>query len=220
LKFNKNTIGFVVLMVMLLGASAVSLRLFNSERAAHDKLDVHTFPMTVGEWRGSELPITEREYDILETRNLISREYANPAGEKLYLFIVYSETNRSVFHPPEVCMMGSGLDITDKQIEKFSVGNKVYATNKIFAGKDQYKEIILNCYKAGNIYTSDFYLQQTRLALHQIFGRNVPGATLRVAMSIGKDDRATLTTLKDFLGKAADILDKLTSSPHSLNPEP
>jgi EpsI family protein len=209
LKFNKNTIGFGVLIAMLLAAGVISLGLFNREMSASDKLDVHTFPMMVGEWQGKDLPITEKEYDILETRNLISREYTNPSGDKLYLFVIYSETNRSVFHPPEVCMIGSGLCITDKQIEKFDVGNKVFTTNKLFAEKGQFKEIILNCYKVGNIYTSDFYLQQTRLAFHQIFGRNVPGATLRVSMSIEKDSAVTLATLKEFLSRSAVILDRL-----------
>ena len=210
MKINKNTMGFVVLVMILLAASVFSLGLFRRDMSAHDKLDVHTFPMRLGEWQGKELPITQKEYDILETRNLISREYTNPSGDKLYLLIIYSETNRSVFHPPEVCMMGGGLAITDKQIEKFDAGNRTFTTNKLFAEKGQLKEMILNCYKAGNIYTNDFYLQQTQLAFHQIFGRNVPGATLRVSMQIGKDSPATLAVLKDFLGKSAVILDKLS----------
>lgn len=211
MKSNKNTIGFAVLIVMLIAASAVSLGLFNREMVASDKLDVHTFPMTVGEWMGRELPITEKEYDILETRNLISREYINNSGDKLYLFIIYSETNRSVFHPPEVCMIGSGLCITDKQIESFNVEGKVFTTNKLFAEKGRLKKIILNCYKVGNIYTSNFYLQQARLALYQIFRRNVPGATLRVSMAVENDRAVTLATLKKFLSRSAVILDKLSS---------
>ncbi|MCX5666171.1 MAG: EpsI family protein [Candidatus Omnitrophica bacterium] len=211
MKINKNTIGFVVLIVVLLASSVFSLGLFRREMAAHDKLDVNTFPMTMGEWKGKELPITEKEYAILETRNLISREYTNPSGDKLYLLVIYSETNRSVFHPPEVCMMGSGLSITDKQLENFDAGKKSFTTNKLFAEKGPYKEIILNCYKAGDIYTSNFYLQQTRLAVHQIFGQNVPGATLRVSMAAGNDPAATLAILKEFLSRSAVILDKLSS---------
>lgn len=196
---------------MLLAASTISLGLFSREMIASDKLDVHAFPMAVGQWQGRELPITEKEYDILETRNLISREYTNPSGDKLYLLIIYSETNRSVFHPPEVCMMGGGLTITDKQVDKVGLDSKAFTTNKIFAQKGQFKEIILNSYKAGNLHTSNFYLQQTYLALHQIFGRNVPGATLRVSMAVGHSERAALATLKDFLSKSATILDKLSS---------
>ena len=106
-------------------------------------------------------------------------------------------------------MMGSGLAITDKQVEKFDAGGKTSTTNKLFAQKGAYKEIMLNSYKAGNVYTSNFYLQQLRLALHQIFGRNVPGATLRVSMVAGKDQAATLVILRSFLTKSAVILDKL-----------
>jgi EpsI family protein len=208
----KNTIGFTVLVIILLAASVFSLGLFRREMVARDNLDVNTFPMKVGDWQGRELPITEKEYDILETRNLISREYTNLSGGKLFLLVIYSETNRSVFHPPEVCMMGGGLAITDKQIESFDVGNKVFTTNKLFAEKGQFKEIILNCYKAGDIYTSNFYLQQTRLAFHQIFGQNVPGATLRVSMSVGSDQAVTIATLKEFLSKSAVILDGLSGS--------
>lgn len=211
MKIDKNTIGFVLLVVMLIGAATVSLGLFNRDMKAKDKLDVHAFPMKVGQWQGRELPITEKEYEILETRNLISREYTNRAGEKLYLLIIYSETNRSVFHPPEVCMIGSGLCITDKQVDEFKVGGKNFTTNKLFAEKGAFKEVILNCYKAGGVYTSNFYFQQSYLALHQMFGRGVPGATLRVSASVGKDGAQTLAMLKQFLGESAGILDKLSS---------
>lgn len=211
MKIDKSTIGFMLLVVMLIGAATVSLGLFNREMKAKDKLDVHTFPMKVGQWQGRELPITEKEYEILETRNLISREYTNRAGEKLYLLIIYSETNRSVFHPPEVCMIGSGLCITDKQVDKFDMGKKTFTTNKLFAEKGAFKEIILNCYKAGNVYTASFYSQQSRLAFSQMFNRSVPGATLRVSASVGKDELKTLATLKQFLGDAAGILDRLSS---------
>ena len=201
----------MVLIAILLISGAVSLNLFLRERSAQDRFDVHAFPMTVGEWKGKDLPITEKEYDILETRNLITREYTNPSGDKLYLLIIYSETNRSVFHPPEVCMIGSGLNITDKQVEKFDAGNNIFTTNKLFAEKGPFKEIILNSYKAGHTYTNNFYLQQAYLALHQIFGRNVPGATLRASMAAGRDEHATLATLKEFLGKSAVILDRLSN---------
>ncbi len=211
MRLDKNTIGFVVLVIMLIGAATVSLGLFNREMKAKDKLGVHTFPMKVGQWQGRELPITEKEYEILETRNLISREYTNRAGEKLYLLIIYSEMNRSVFHPPEVCMIGSGLCITDKQVDKFDVGKRTFTTNKLFAEKGAFKEIILNTYKAGNMYTANFYSQQSRLAFSQMFGRSVPGATLRVSMATVKDTTTTLATLKDFLSKSAVILDRLSS---------
>jgi len=207
---RKNTLGYIGIIALLAIAGYFSIKLFLREMNLSDKVDVASFPMVVDGWQGRDLTITDKEYTILETKNLISREYTNPAGGKLFLLIIYSETNRSVFHPPEVCMIGGGLTITDKQVENFNVGNKVFTTNKLFAENAQFKEIILNCYKAGGIYTSNFYLQQTRLAFYQIFGQNVPGATLRVSMAIEKDQDATLSTLKEFLSKSAVILDRIS----------
>ena len=210
MKTDKNNIACAVLIVMLLMTGVVSLKLYLRERSAHDKVDIHNFPLTVGEWKGRDLKIEEYEYKILETRNLISREYVNPSNEKLYLFIIYSETNRSVFHPPEVCMIGSGITIVDKQVDNVEIGNRVFSTNKLYTEKGQFKELILNSYKAGHLYMSNFYLQQAYLALHQVFAKNVPGATVRVSMSLGSDERATLATLKDFLAKTVQIVDSMS----------
>jgi len=210
MKINKNSAGYTVLISMLLISSVVSLKLFTQERTSHDKLDIHAFPLDVGGWKGRDLAITEKEYDILETRNLISRQYVNVSGDKLSLLIIYSETNRSVFHPPEVCLVGSGMAMVDKQVEMIGDDNSRFSTNKLFLEKDGYKEITLYSYKAGKLYTSNFYLQQLYLMLHQVFGRNVPGATLRVSMAVGRDGHETLVTLKNFMSESAVILDKLS----------
>ncbi len=199
---NKNTIGYISLVLVLFLASSFSINLFFREKDAHDKLNIASFPFTVGEWKGTNLEVTEKEYRILETRNLILRKYTNTRGENIFLFIIYSETNRSVFHPPEVCLIGSGLTILDKQQEK--------EVSKLYVEKNGSKELVLYCYKAGNFYTSNYYLQQAYLALHQIFGKRIPGATIRVSMPMTTDEKTTLAALKMFLTKTTKIFDSLT----------
>jgi EpsI family protein len=203
---RKETIGYIGIVILLVITSFFSLNLFFKEKTAHDKYHISAFPRIVGNWKGTDDTLTEKEYAILETRNLISREYVNPQNEKLYLFIIYSETNRSAFHPPEVCMIGSGMAITDKQTERVDSGSSSFLTNKLYVEKGPYKELVLYTYKAGNIYTNNFYFQQAYLAIHQIFGAQIPGATIRVTMQIRRDEKATLTTLKDFLANTANII--------------
>ena len=117
MKINKSTIGFGVIVIMLSLSGILSLNQYFKERVSRDKADIRSFPYVVGDWKGKDLEIKDYEYKMLETRNLISREYINSSNQKLCLFIIYSETNRSVFHPPEVCMLGSGVTIVDKQLE-------------------------------------------------------------------------------------------------------
>ncbi|MDD5136043.1 MAG: EpsI family protein [Candidatus Omnitrophica bacterium] len=210
MRVNKNTLGYAAIIALLVATSILSLNLFLREKTAHDKLDISTFPYKVMNWQGRDLPITEKEYAILETRNLISREYTNPAGEKIYLFIIYSETNRAVFHPPEVCLIGSGITIADKVPEEVKFDKRAFLTNKLFLENGPRKDIALYCYRAGDLYTDNFYLQQGYLAIHQIFGRLIPGATIRLTMASNGDEKATLPTMKNFLKEAIGILDTLS----------
>ena len=203
---NKNTIGYITLIFLLIVASFFSLNLYFHERTAHDELDIRTFPYIIGDWKGKDLNIEEYEYKILETRNLILREYVNSRGDKLSLFIIYSETNRSVFHPPEVCMVGSGIEILEKEVEKIDYGKNIISANKIYTGKGDYKGISLYCYKAGNLHTDKYYLQQAYFALNQLLGRHIRGATIRVSMQIKDDEKTTSAILKDFMKESAIIL--------------
>ncbi|MFA6320569.1 MAG: exosortase C-terminal domain/associated protein EpsI [Candidatus Omnitrophota bacterium] len=208
---NKNTIGFSAIVILLAVTSFFSLNLYLREKVAHDKLNISAFPQNVLGWQGRDLLITEKEYSILETRNLISREYKNAAGERLFLFIIYSETNRAVFHPPEVCLIGSGIEIVDKKTEKVKVNKQTFAVNKLYIEKkNSLKELVLYCYRAGGMYTDNFFLQQAYLALHQIFGKQIPGATIRVSMSLKGSEEATLPSVEEFLSETIIILNKLS----------
>jgi EpsI family protein len=190
--------------------SAFSLNLFFQERTSHDIVDIRKFPSTIGEWKGKDLPIQEWEYRMLETRNLITREYRDPSGRSIFMFIVYSETNRGVFHPPEVCLEGSGTTILDKQPERIDLdGGRSFLTNKLYLERNSQKEMALYCYKAGDFYTDNFYLQQTYLSLTQAFGKRAKGATIRILMDTGGDEKASLASLKDFLVKTVKAVDSL-----------
>lgn len=207
---NRNRIGYITIIIMLAASGFFAVNLFFQQKTSRDRLSIAVFPQKISGWTSKDIPLTEKEYQILETRNLILREYINPSGNKLFLFIVYSETNRSVFHPPEVCLIGSGVDIVDKKLEYVKVGKYDFLTNKLYLEKNHAKELVLYCYKAGRLYTDNFYIQQAYLALHQIFGRRVPGATIRISMPMKGREEEILPTLKKFLEETADILNKLS----------
>ncbi|MFH1305791.1 MAG: exosortase C-terminal domain/associated protein EpsI [Candidatus Omnitrophota bacterium] len=210
---NRTLIRHTALFLILLAASGLSLRLFFRQVADHDVLNIEVFPYTVGEWEGKDLKIEEYDYGILETRNILSRVYVNASGEKLSLFIIYSETNRSVIHPPEVCLIGSGLTINAKNTDTVdAAGMKGFTVNKLYLQDKDLKEIVLYCYKAGNFYTDNYLLQQALFALNQFSGRHRGGATIRVSMSVRGSEKDTVTTLKRFMAETVRMMETLTAS--------
>jgi len=210
MKISRKTIGFALIILLLLFSSLFSLKLFLRQRNPRDLVDITTFPYEVGKWKGEDIGVSEQDYQILETRNLILRQYTHPNGEKIALFIIYSETNRSVFHPPEVCIIGSGIQITDKQTEYVENESYKISTNKMFIENNGAKQILLYGYRVGKTYTYNYYQQQVLFALNQFLGKDKSGATIRVS-TIGGEEK--LPILKDFLTRITSIIDSLTSRP-------
>lgn len=213
MKNKANAAWYAIIVFLLLLTGFFSINLFLREKAAMDRIDIHKFPLTIGDWAGREISLKEEEYRILETKNLIYRQYENPEGKRIGLFIIYSETNRAVFHPPEVCLIGDGVTIVGKENAGVAYPDSITReVNKLLLEKNGTRQLVLYCYKADSLYTENFYLQQVYLIFHQIFGRQVPGATIRVEMPIGSDEKETLAILKDFLAQVVKQVDDMTRS--------
>ncbi|MBN1527270.1 MAG: EpsI family protein [Candidatus Omnitrophica bacterium] len=204
-------LGYVFVLILFAATAVLSFSLFFQKRSSRDLLDIRSFPARIGTWVDRDIPISEGEYRILETRNAVTREYEDPSLGKLVLFIIYSDTNRSVFHPPDLCLVGGGFSVVDKTRELVTSAGRSFYANRMLMRKGDYKLVVLFCYKAGDLYFDSYYLQQAYIALHQLFGRRFSGATIRVTMPVVSDERSTLAIAKDFLGQVAAALNSLTS---------
>ena len=135
---------------------------FSSSMDSNQQM-IQTIPKEIGSWRGQDIPLEERTYEILETRNVLSRQYENPKGEKVGLLIVSSNKDGRVAHPPEVCYITSNFAIVDERIEKFEFGN-ISINLKKFTAEDKNnslnREKVLYVYKVGNRYTANYFAQQ------------------------------------------------------------
>lgn len=194
-------------MVVLAFAAGVSLRLYQSPREdAALKVKVADFPKEIGEWKATDIPLSERDYEILETRNLILRDYKNPKGQSVYLYLIYSEDNRKVSHPPEVCFIGTGATVTDEK--KVKVINSIVAKSLVVENKNE-RQLMLYWYKAGNFFTDKYLKQQWKVAMDRTFGKRTSGALIRISTAINNNDQAAaFDLLKHFSGLIEPLLPK------------
>ena len=205
---NRSNYLFAILIILLIIASAISITTLQREQQAHDKYDIRALPTTLGNWKATEIGLTDHEYDLLGTRNLINRDYVNDTAEHINALIVYSETDRSIFHSPEGCMVGSGASITKKDTDMVSGKNGRFSVNRMDLEKAGMKDITLFCYKVGKTYTSSYLAQQTQFAARQLFGQRANGALIRVTMRVRSNDADTLAKLKDFLSALVEQIDE------------
>lgn len=198
---------FLISSALIIFAVCVSFMSYVPARAdAGLKVRVSDFPASIGDWVSTDVPISETVYRILETRNLFIRDYKNAGGESVYLYIVYSEDNRKVSHPPEVCLMGGGLTIIEKT--PVPITNSIRAT-KLLVEKADSREVVVYWYKAGPLYTDSYLKQQLKIVTDRVFGRRTPGALVRLSTAVkGNDQEAALKLLEAFSVRIEPLLAK------------
>lgn len=172
---------YIIVIAILVAVFAISVPAYLIVPTAKEETLVSALPLKIGDWQGRDLPVEEDAYEILETRNLILREYTR-GEDKVYLYIVYSQDNRKVSHPPEVCFEGSGITIVKKEpIVLELTGNNEVLANKLTVEKAGAANIVVYWYKAGNYYIDNYLKQQLRIALSRVQLKRTSGALIRLS---------------------------------------
>ena len=205
----KKYISFLFILAVLFVSGIVSWKLYFKTYTQEDTVNIHIFPKTIGEWQAEELTISEDEYELLETKNAFARRYKTPLGKEVELFVVYSQNNRKVSHPPEVCYAGGGLMVIGKTVEPIPLqeNNEVVEAIRLFLEYGNFQQISYYWYKVGNQFIASYWKQQLQLAVKSLMGESASGALIRVSVSV-KDGNITQAKndAKEFTGVIAPYL--------------
>jgi len=180
-----------------------------SIRDYSDELYTRNIPIVVGNWYGKEFPMDERTYQILETRDAVMREYVNQDGESVLLALVFSQNNRKVSHPPEVCFVGGGWERTKRDTEIITAGDQEIKVNRLTLQKNSEKQVVLYLYKSGDKLVSNYYAQQFNIVLNGMLHKDTSSALIRISTMTNNDEDKALALTKKFTGEIIPILEKL-----------
>jgi len=206
MKIDKSFIAVIILLVVV---GALSSILFFRQVGDSDEIKVSGLPVQISEWNGKDLAVDERTYKILETRNVLTRKYTNPGNEDVYLYIVVSEINRKVAHPPEVCYTGDGIEILEKNQLQFYVPGleDSLSVNSFVSRKDGMESLVFYWFKAGDRFTTHYIAQQAKVIWNQIMGKNSTAALIRLTTSMDDGNREKATkTLQEFSKKVVPLI--------------
>ncbi len=192
---------FRIIFILFLISGILSWHLYFKEYRQADTVDIAKFPKTIDGWTAEDLPLTEDEYAILETRNVVARKYTNLEKKVVYLLLVYSQHNRKVSHPPEVCYMGSGISIVDNSHETIQVDSqnlKIHANRLLLESKGT-KQFTFYWFKVGDTFTSNYWKQQLLIAVKTILGQPHSSALVRISADVEDNNEAeAISQIKNF----------------------
>ncbi|MFW8600777.1 exosortase C-terminal domain/associated protein EpsI [Desulfobacterota bacterium M19] len=181
---------FIAAILIAATAAIVSALQYSpsQDEGATGQAFLQTIPMQIGEWKGYNVPLDEKVYEILETRAIINRNYVNKAGKTLQLSIVHYKDTKVDFHAPEACLGGRG-EHTRKLTKKITIkhGNSSFTLNiaEILASNANNRSVSYYFYKAGNFMGQNYIKMRLNIAKNRLFNKNKSGSLIRVSGYLG-----------------------------------
>lgn len=169
-------------------------------------------PLTIGEWRGEELPVSDRERAALGTENLILRLYRK--GDRyLYLYVLECSSNRATFHPPEYCYVGGRTELVERgRAPVGREGGEVPAHRLVFLGP-RGKSLVYYWYTFGEKILGSYYRQQLLIIAANLVGRPRPALLVRVSIEGAADLETGDKLIADFAGSLLPALQRYLDIP-------
>lgn len=96
--------------------------------------DIKLFPKTLGNWSSINFRYPNATYEKLNAVMLMSRAYTNTNGNIIWLDIINSKTGES-FHKQNICIEGSGWNITSDTISEFKIAESPNPYTKLYANR-------------------------------------------------------------------------------------
>jgi EpsI family protein len=198
---KKFDLSFLLIMAMFLITGVLSWKVYFRVYRQDDSVNIHKFPTVIGDWVSEDLPISDDDKAMLETDNVFVRRYTNADNEEAYLFVVYSQNNRKVSHPPEICYTGGGATILDSVHDRFdsASGNEAIDVNRLTVANGMVSQIFVYWFKVGDSFTSNYWLQQGLIALKSLLGSSASSALIRISVTVKNDDpNEAIRVIKGF----------------------
>ncbi len=189
---KRGKTSYIFILLLFIFAGMLSWRLYFKVYWQKDTVDIHSFPRTIGNWNSEEIKLTKLELEILETDNVFVRKYTSPEGAEVYLYVVYSQNNRKVSHPPEICYTGGGATILNSHQETLDVGQpgkpQAISTIHFLVEWREIQQDVFYWFKVGDTFTSNYWKQQGLIALKSFLGKPSSSAMIRLSANIPPGD--------------------------------
>jgi len=168
-------------------------------------------PTRIGSWQGTDHPLSEREYEILGTRDVLSRSYVNPGADRVLLVVVVAQQMRKRSHPPEQCLTGEGylLRAVNERTLSLPAGTAgdSLRVRELVLDRGQESRITWYFFKSGPHLNSSYWRHQARVALRKVTDPDAADVLVRIETSVAQGKlEGGRAVLRGFFADAGEAL--------------
>lgn len=194
-----------LITILIVLATSFLVNFLNFEAYHEAEAGIQTIkkiPVDIGKWKGKDVFLEEQIYEILETRSIIHRNYAEN-GQNVFLSLVYHPETKVDFHAPEYCFGAQGVELvkTTKTIKIVEEGKTIPVNlNQLIYKKPGFDELVYYFYKSGGFIGSSYLQLRLALSMNKLSNKGTSGSLVRVSTPIlNRDENRGGEILRDFI---------------------
>jgi EpsI family protein len=192
----------VAVSLGILVSALLILQLRSTGEAVPIRKPLDSFPATVGEWKGQGGAIFSGGIlEKLKLTDYVMRDYVDPAGRGLNLYIAYWDTQRrgAVIHSPKNCLPGAGWEPVESSLLTIPLPplHPPIIVNRYLIQKDRQQQVVLYWYQSQG----------------QAIAAEVPAriAMVKSALVHNRTDGAIVRVMSPIYGSAAETSERLVA---------
>jgi len=177
---------YLTIIFLLMVTVFVSWRFYFCDYRQNDSVYIKNFPVMIGNWTSEELSIDKADLAMLETGTAFLRLYKDNRGNKIYLYLAYSQSSPTATNPPEVFYNGSGISIIDKGKKNLKIFgfDSAFKVNWLLLDNNQNQQIAYYWYKVGGLNTHSYWKQRALAAINNLTGKRRGNSLIRISTDI------------------------------------
>jgi EpsI family protein len=198
-----------VVSVAIFGSALLVLQLRSTGEAVPIRKPLDSFPARLGQWQAREgtvfsAPILNK----LKLTDYVMRNYVDPAGRGLNLYIGYwdNQRNGSGIHSPKKCLPGAGWEPVEASLVTIALGSRSrpITVNRYLIQKGQEQQLVLYWYQARG----------------QVIAGEVPAriAMVKSALASNRTDGALVRVMSPIYGNQREASERLVAYVQAMYP--
>ncbi len=202
---------FLVVLALLAG-TALFIHSHSQAENLPPRMQLTELPLMLGNWSGTDVPISDDVREILGPGNFVQRVYRR-ASEEPYvdLFLAYFPTQRTgaTVHSPQNCLPGAGwVPVESGRIHLPQPDGRIATVNRYVIAKGSERQLVVYWYQAHARITASEYWAKFYLVADSIRLNRSDGALVRVITPLveGEEPDKAQQRATEFLRDLTPIL--------------
>lgn len=155
-------------------------------------------PVRIGDWSGTDLPLSPRVRELLQTDDVVLRLYTREAGDSVELFVLHA--NAAGIHQPDSCYTLDGYRELERATVPLLTAQGVIQVNRAVIERDQGPRLVYFWHRLGGEHVETFFQLRWRSLVDRtlLFKTDQSASTVRLVTPVLGDVQAAEGRLQAF----------------------